>query len=150
MKLRSFMAFAGFVMLIAATYCPLFRPFGITTWNMYDGNKPYGIVVLVIAIVGIVAVIFMQAKVARMASWLAAILVFLFYVLALLKIHTSFTFIPFHAISRFLAKQIKFKWGWWLLVAGPLLSLAGVLLERPRYKVPNQPETANSNSILNE
>ncbi|HTD41844.1 MAG TPA: hypothetical protein VK671_14545 [Mucilaginibacter sp.] len=150
MKLRSFLAFAGFVMLIAATYCPLFRPFGITTWNMYDGNKPYGIVVLVIAIVGIVGVIFMQTKVARMAAWLSAILVFLFYVLALLKIHTSFTFIPFHAISRFLAKQIRFKWGWWLLVGGPLLSLAGVLREKQRYKMPNQPETVNTNSSLNE
>lgn len=148
MKLRSFLAFAGFVMLIAATYCPLFRPFGVTTWNMYDGNKPYGIVVLVIAIVGIVGVIFIQTKVARMAAWLSAVLVFLFYLLALLKIHTSFTFIPFHAISRFLAKQIKFKWGWWLLAAGPLLSLAGVLRQKSGYKMPNQPETVNSS--LNE
>jgi hypothetical protein len=150
MKLRSFMAFAGFVMLIAATYCPLFRPFGITSWNMYDGNKPYGIVVLVIAVVGILGVIFMQTKVARMAAWLSAILVFLFYILALLKIHTSFTFIPFHAVSRFLAKQIRFKWGWWLLVAGPLLSLAGVLREKKRYKMPNQPEAINNESSLDE
>jgi len=145
MKLRSFLAFAGFVMLIAATYCPLFRPFGITTWNMYDANKPYGIVVLLIAVVGIIGVVFMQASIARMAAWLGAILVFLFYILALLKIHTSFTFIPFHAISRFLASKIKFKWGWWLLVAGPILSLTGVLRDKPRYKIPDQAEAANNN-----
>lgn len=145
MKLRSFLAFAGFVMLIAATYCPLFRPFGITTWNMYDANKPYGIVVLLIAVVGIIGVVFMQASIARMAAWLGAILVFLFYILALLKIHTSFTFIPFHAISRFLASKIKFKWGWWLLVAGPILSLTGVLRDKPRYKMPDQAEAANNN-----
>ena len=141
MKLRSFLAFAGFVMLIAATYCPLFRPFGITTWNMYDANKPYGIVVLLIAVVGIIGVVFMQASVARMAAWLSAILVFLFYILALLKIHTSFTFIPFHAVSRFLASKIKFKWGWWLLVAGPVLSLAGALRDKSRYKMPDQPQS---------
>jgi len=145
MKLRSFLAFAGFVMLIAATYCPLFRPFGITTWNMYDANKPYGIVVLLIAVVGIIGVVFMQASIARMAAWLSAILVFLFYILALLKIHTSFTFIPFHAISRFLASKIKFKWGWWLLVAGPILSLTGVLRDKARYKMPDQAEAANNN-----
>jgi len=145
MKLRSFLAFAGFVMLIAATYCPLFRPFGITTWDMYDANKPYGIVVLLIAVVGIIGVVFMQSSVARMAAWLSAILVVLFYILALLKIHTSFTFIPFHAISRFLAKQIKFKWGWWLLVAGPILSLIGVLRDKPRYKMPDQPEAVTQN-----
>ena len=145
MKLRSFLAFAGFVMLIAATYCPLFRPFGVTTWNMYDANKPYGIVVLLIAVVGIIGVVFMQASIARMAAWLSAILVVLFYILALLKIHTSFTFIPFHAISRFLAKQIKFKWGWWLLIAGPILSLVGALRYKPRYKMPDQQEAAVEN-----
>ena len=145
MKLRSFLAFAGFVMLIAATYCPLFRPFGITTWDMYDANKPYGIVVLLIAVVGIIGVVFMQSSIARMAAWLSAVLVVLFYILALLKIHTSFTFIPFHAISRFLAGKIRFKWGWWLLVAGPILSLIGALRDKPRYKTPDQPEAIAQN-----
>jgi predicted membrane channel-forming protein YqfA (hemolysin III family) len=145
MKLRSFLAFAGFIILIAATYCPLFRPFGVTTWDMYDANKPYGIVVLLIAVVGIIGVVFMQSSIARMAAWLSAVLVVLFYILALLKIHTSFTFIPFHAISRFLAKQIKFKWGWWLLVAGPVLSLAGALRDKPRYKMPDQTEAVPQN-----
>ena len=145
MKLRSFLAFAGFVILIAATYCPLFRPFGITTWDMYDANKPYGIVVLLVAVVGIIGVVFMQSSIARMAGWLSAILVALFYILALLKIHTSFTFIPFHAISRFLAKQIKFKWGWWLLVAGPILSLTGALRDKSRFKMPDQSEAVTQN-----
>lgn len=145
MKLRSFLAFAGFVILIAATYCPLFRPFGITTWDMYDANKPYGIVVLLVAVVGIIGVVFMQSSIARMAGWLSAILVALFYILALLKIHTSFTFIPFHAISRFLAKQIKFKWGWWLLVVGPILSLTGALRDKPRLKMPDQSEAVTQN-----
>jgi predicted membrane channel-forming protein YqfA (hemolysin III family) len=146
MRPASFLAFAGFVMLIAASYCPLFRPFGITTWDMYDANKPYGIVVLLIAVVGIIGVVFMQAQVARMAAWLSAILVVMFYILALLKIHTSFTFIPFHAISRFLAGKIKFKWGWWLLVAGPCLSLTGVLSEKQRFKMPNQTQAVNKNN----
>lgn len=148
MKLTSFLAFAGFVMLIAASFCPLFRPFGITTWDMYDANKPYGIVVLVIAVVGITGVIFMDTKVARMAAWLSALLVVLFYILALLKIHTSFTFIPFHAISRLLAKQIKFKWGWWFLVAGPILSIAGVLSEKKRYKMPETSPAADNNFVI--
>lgn len=145
MKLRSFLAFAGFVMLIAATYCPLFRPFGITTWDMYDANKPYGIVVLLIAVVGIIGVVFMQSSIARMAAWLSAVLVVLFYILALLKIHTSFTFIPFHAISRFLAGKIRFKWGWWLLVSGPILSLIGALRDKPRHKAPDRPEAVAQN-----
>jgi predicted membrane channel-forming protein YqfA (hemolysin III family) len=144
MRPASFLSFAGFVILIAATYCPLFRPFGITTWDMYDGNKPYGIVVLLVAVVGIIGIVFMQIKIARMAAWLSVILVILFYFLALLKIHTSFSFIPFHAISRFFARQIKFKWGWWLLVAGPVLALLGAKIEKLRFKIPNQPQAVNN------
>lgn len=139
MKLGSFMSFLGFVMLIAATYCPLFRPLHITNWDMYESNKPYGIVVLLIAVVGIIGVILMQRKIARMAAWLSFVLVILFYFLALLKIHTSFSFIPFRSLERFLDRQIKFKWGWWPLVAGPVLAVIGVLSEKPRYKKPDEP-----------
>jgi predicted membrane channel-forming protein YqfA (hemolysin III family) len=141
------MSFAGFVILIAATYCPLFRPFGITTWDMYDANKPYGIVVLLVATVGIIGLVFMQMKIARMAAWLSVILLMLFYFLALLKIHTSFSFIPFHSISKFLASKIKFKWGWWLLVAGPIIALAGALIEKSKYKIPVQHQAVNNNDI---
>lgn len=143
MRPPSFISFAGFVLLIAATYCPLFRPFGITTWDMYDANKPYGIVILLIAVVGIVGIIFMQIKIARMAGWLSLSLIILFYFLALLKIHTSFSFIPFHSISKFLAGKIKFKWGWFLLVAGPIMALAGALIEKQKYKITDKPNTAN-------
>jgi hypothetical protein len=141
MRLSSFISFAGFVMLIAATYCPLFRPLHIVNWDMYKANMPYGIVVLLVAIVGIVGVIFMQRKLVRQAAWLSLILVVLFYVLALLKIHFSFNFIPFHSFERFMERQIKFKWGWWLLITGPVLALAGALKERPKYKAPVQQET---------
>ncbi len=138
MRPGSFLAFAGFVILIAATYCPLLRPLHLTNWDMYGCNKPYGIVVLLIAVVGIIGVVFMQRKIVRLAAWLSLILVILFYFLALLKIYTSFSFIPFHSIERLLGRQIKFKWGWWLLAAGPVVALAGALSEKPRYKIPNQ------------
>jgi hypothetical protein len=147
MRPASFVSFVGFVMLIAATYCPLFRPFGITYWDMYDANKPYGIVVLLVAVVGIIGLVLMQMQIARMAAWTSVVLVILFYFLSLLKIHTSFSFIPFHPISRFLARQIKFKWGWWFLVAGPALALLGVLNEKSKYKIQDQPQAVNNNNI---
>lgn len=144
MKLRSFISFVGFVMLIAATYCPLLRPLHITNWNMYRCNMPYGIVVLVVAIVGLIGLVFVQIKLARMAAWLSVGLVILFYFLCLLKIHYSFNFIPFHSLERFLDRQIRFKWGWWLLVAGPVLALVGALSEKSKFKIPNQPQTVNN------
>ena len=144
MRPASFLSFAGFVMLIAATYCPLLRPLHITNWDMYDCNKPYGIVILLVAVVGIVGVVFMQTKIVHMAAWLSLGLVVLFYILVLLKIYTSFSFIPFHSIARFLAHQIKFKWGWSVLFAGPVIALAGSLSEKSKYKISGQQYAVNN------
>jgi hypothetical protein len=140
MRLSSFISFAGFIMLIAATYCPLFRPLHIVNWDMYKANMPYGITVLLVAVVGIIGVVLMQRKLVRLTAWLSLALVILFYFLALLKIHYSFTFIPFHSFERYMERQIRFKWGWWLLVAGPVLAVAGALREKPKYKAPVKEE----------
>jgi len=140
MRLSSFISFAGFVMLIAATYCPLFHP-PLMTWNMYKAELPYGIVVLLVAIVGIIGVVFMQPKLVRLTAWMSLGLVILFYFLALLKIHFQFNFIPFHSIQRAAEKLVKFKWGWWLLVLGPVLAILGALNEKPKYKAPVKEET---------
>jgi len=140
MKLSSFISFAGFIMLIAATYCPLFRPLHIVNWDMYKANMPYGITVMLVAIVGIIGVVLMQRKLVRLTAWLSLGLIILFYFLSLLKIHYSFTFIPFHSFERFLERQIKFKWGWWLLVLGPVLAVIGALRDKPKYKPPVKEE----------
>jgi hypothetical protein len=139
MKPSSFVSFAGFVMLIAASYCPLFRPLHLVNWNMYKANMPYGVVVLLVAVVGIIGVVLMQRQLVRLTAWISVVLIILFYILSLLKIHFSFTFIPFHSFEKFMERQIKFKWGWWLLVIGPVLALLGSLSDRPKYKPPVQP-----------
>ena len=52
MRLSALLSFAGFIILIAGTYCPILHPF-IGNWDVYDGNKPYGIVILLVAVIGI-------------------------------------------------------------------------------------------------
>jgi predicted membrane channel-forming protein YqfA (hemolysin III family) len=132
MRINTFVSFVGFVMLIAATYCPILRPFHLRSMDVYDGNKPYGMVILLVAVVGIVGTVFNQVKITRLAAWLSLVLVVLFYILAQIRIHTSFSFIPFHSIDAFLSGQIKLRWGWYLLFAGPLLALAGVFAGKNR------------------
>jgi predicted membrane channel-forming protein YqfA (hemolysin III family) len=130
MRLNTLFSFAGFIMLIAGTYCPILRPFHLYNLDVFAANKPYGIVILLVAVVGILSTVFSQVKVTRLTSWLSLGLVILFYLLAWLKVHTSFSFIPFHSIDAFLTRQIKFKWGWYLLLAGPLLAVGGTLFSR--------------------
>jgi len=132
MRPANFISFAGFVVLIAATYCPILRPFHLFNWNVYDASKPYGIIILLVAVVGIIGTVFNRSKITRLAAQLSLILVVLFYILAQLKVRTSFTFIPFHSIANLLTRQIKFIWGWYLLFGGAFLALLGALLEKKR------------------
>ncbi|MDB5007299.1 MAG: hypothetical protein JWP45_1692 [Mucilaginibacter sp.] len=130
MRLNTLLSFAGFVLLIAGTYCPVLRPFHLFSWDVYAANKPYGIVILLVALVGIIGTVFNRVKLIRLTAWLSLGLVIVFYFLALLKVHTSFSFIPIHPVGNYLSSLIKFKWGWYLLFAGPILALLGVLLNR--------------------
>lgn len=132
MRLDVLTSFCGFVLLIAALYCPILRPFHIFNIDAFGANKPYGMVLLLVGVVGVLGTVFNQVKLIRFIAWLSLALVVLFYIGAFLKVHTSFSFIPFRSIDAFLTRQIKFKWGWYLLFAGPLLAVAGVLLERKR------------------
>ena len=133
MRLPSLMSFVGFVLLMAATYCPLLRPFHLFNWDVYDLNKPYGMVILLLAVVGIIAVILNRAKLVKLISLLSLALVALLLVAAVLKIETSFSFIPFKGITGFLERQVKFKWGWYLMFIGPLLAFAGTLFKPSPY-----------------
>jgi hypothetical protein len=137
MRLYNLISFVGFVLLIAATYCPVLSPFNIHNMDVYDGNKPYGIVILLVAIVGIIGTVFSNAQLVKLTAWLTLGLVVLFYILALIKVHTSFSFIPFHKLDAYLSRQIKFKWGWYPLVMGPLLAIVGVLMtKKPNFNRP--------------
>lgn len=124
MRISSFISFAGFVMIIVATFCPILH-FAIFNQNVYQLNKPYGLVFLLIAVVGIIGTVFSNAKLTKLMAWVSVILVAVFFIAALCRIHTSFNFIPFRSISNYLSDKIRFKWGWYLLCVGAIVALAG-------------------------
>jgi len=129
MRLNNLISFAGFVIIIAGTYCPILRPLHLFNWDVYDGNKPYGIVILLVAVVGILGTVLTRQKIVKFTAWLSLGLITLFLLLAWLKVQTSFSFIPFHAIENIAIKSVKYKWGWYLLFGGALLAVAGVLVK---------------------
>ena len=133
MRLPSLVSFVGFVLLMAGTWCPLLRPFHLFNWDAYDLSRPYGMVVLLISVVGILGVILNQIKLVRLTGWISLVLVLLLFVAAYMKVHTSFSFIPFKSFAGFLTSQIKFKWGWYLLFAGPVIALAGSMIKTSKY-----------------
>ena len=134
MRLNNLISFVGFVLIIAGTYCPMVRPFHLYNIDVYGGSKPYGIVMLLVAVTGIIGAVFSQDPTIRFCAWASLVLVILFYILAWLKVHTSFSFIPFHSLDAYLTGKIRFMWGWYVLAAGAVLAIAGVLTgSKPKF-----------------
>lgn len=132
MRPASLITLLGFVILIAATFCPMLRPFHLFNMNVYKLNQPYGMVIMLVGVIGMLCTVLIQTKVTRIAAWASLILVAVLYVAALLKVKASFSFIPFKGIEGFFNRQIAFKWGWYVLFAGPVLSVLGVLASKKR------------------
>lgn len=116
-------------MIIVATFCPILH-FSIFNQTVYQLNKPYGLVFLLIAVVGIISTIFSNAKLTKLMAWVSLGLTIIFYIAALFRIHTSFSFIPFHSLAGYLSDKIRFKWGWYVLCIGSVLAIVGVLSNR--------------------
>ena len=126
MPKKSFLSFAGFLLLIIATYCPLLKPFGIfPNMDVYAIKQPFGITLLLIGVIGILGVVLRQSVIVKFCAWIALLLVMVFYAGAMFQVHHLFNFIPFKSFAGFLSRQIRFKWGWYLLFAGPLLAVIG-------------------------
>lgn len=138
MRLPSLLSLIGFIVLIAATYCPMLSAFGMVTMNVYKMNQPFGLLLLLVGIIGILCTFFNQTKVTRFAAYISLCLVALLLVAAVLKVNTTFSFIPFKSINAFLTRQLKFKWGWYVLFAGPALAVLGAFFSKNKLQVPPQ------------
>jgi hypothetical protein len=132
MRPASLLSLLGFIILIAATFCPMLRAFHVKTFDVYGLSKPYGIVIMLVGVIGILCTVLNQTKVTRIAAWASLVLVVLLYIAAFLKVKASFSFIPFKGINGFLTRQIAFKWGWYVLFTGPILAVIGVSLSKKR------------------
>jgi hypothetical protein len=122
---RNVVSFAGFIFLIAGIFSPLISPLGLVKWNLFDLNKPFGIVLLAIAVTGLVAAVIKNTQLVRFAGWITFALVLLVFTAAVMKVNTSFSFIPFPKLAQTMSGFIHYRWGWYLLFAGPILALLG-------------------------
>lgn len=138
MPTRSSLSFAGFILLIVATYFPLLRPFGLRNMNIFDLSMPFGMVVLLVALMGLLGVVLKQRTLAKFCGWISLFLILLLLLASYLKIHNAFSIIPFKGIAGFLARQIRYKWGWLALFAGAFLAILGNATTKSATVAPEQ------------
>lgn len=122
---RTFISFAGFILLIAGIFSPLISPLGLINWNLFDLNKTFGIVLLAVSVSGLAGAVLKNNPLIKFAGWITLGLVTLVFIAAVMKVSTAFSFVPFPKLSHTLSGLIRYRWGWFLLFAGPVLALLG-------------------------
>jgi hypothetical protein len=139
MRISSLFSIVGFILLIAGTFSPLLS--FVVRMNVYSLNKPYGIAMLAIAVVGLLCALLQQRGLTRVMAILSLVLVVALYAAAVTKVSTAFSFIPFKGLSSGLSHLIKFKWGWYVLFVGGVISVAASIANRPP-RITNPAEVA--------
>jgi hypothetical protein len=132
MNNKSLISLTGFLLLVVGCFCPLISPFGLVKWNVFDLNFIFGVIIICVAALGILSIFFQQPKLGRLMAWAALALVVLLLAAAVFKVNTSFSFIPFKNVGKFLSEKVYYRWGWYVLFAGPLLAVLGSLEVNPK------------------
>ena len=127
---RTFISFAGFILLIAGLFSPLISPLGLVKWNLFDLNKTFAIIVLVVAVAGIISALLRNLQFIKITAWISIALVVLVFIAAVMKVQTAFSFIPFPKLANTMSGFIHYRWGWYLLFAGSVLAVLGSFGER--------------------
>ena len=125
MRLPSLLSLVGFILMLIGTYCPMLRPFHLFNLDVYHMSQPFGLLLMLMAVIGIISTGLNQLKISRFTAVLSLCLVIALFIATVLKIKANFSFIPFKGLNAFLIGQIKFKWGWFVLFAGPAMAVIG-------------------------
>src|ERR1700748_1704290 len=128
MRISSFVSFLGFVLVLIGAYCPLVVFKIVVNWkhyNLFGLNQPYGITVLLMAVIGILAVILDKRALIKISAYVSFVLVALIFAGVIFQVHNTLGELPFNFLAALFAKAIHFKWGWYLLFAGALLAVGG-------------------------
>jgi len=86
MRISSFISFVGFIMIIVATFCPILH-FAIFNQTVYQLNKPYGLVFLLIAVVGIISTVLSNPKLTNLMAWVSLGLIIFFGIFVTNKLY---------------------------------------------------------------
>lgn len=122
---RTLISFAGFILLIAGLFSPLISPLGLVKWNLFDLNKIFAIIILLVAVAGLFSTLVKNNQFRKITAWIAFALVTLVFIAVVMKVKTAFSFIPFPKLANTMSGFIHYRWGWYLLFAGSVLAVLG-------------------------
>lgn len=110
----------GAIVMAAGGMCPLVHVTFIGNWNYFGIDKSFGILFYVIVLLGLTGALLNKTRLMRASGWAAIVLVILTLAAVWFKAHNYFTFLHFTKLINLAAGMVKYKWGWFVILAGAL------------------------------
>jgi len=124
----------GAIVMAAGGMCPLVHVTFIGNWNYFGIDKSFGIIFYLIVLMGLTGALLNKPRLMRSAGWAAIVLVILTLAAVWFKSHNYFTFLHFTKLINLAAGMVKYKWGWFVILAGAL-ALITVKKQVPRTAI---------------
>jgi hypothetical protein len=111
----------GGALMAAGGMCPLLHLPIIGNWNYFDIDVTLATVFYLVVVVALIASFLSKTKLIRLCGWIGIALVFISLAGVYFKSHDYFSFIHFKKAINFAAGVVKYKWGWFVILAGALI-----------------------------
>lgn len=93
----------------------------IGNWNYFDVDMRLAIAFYVLVVAALIGSFARKAGLIKFAGWGAVILVLITLAGIYFKAHDSFSFLHFKKLVNFAAGMVKYKWGWYVILAGAFI-----------------------------
>jgi len=120
----------GAVVMAAGGLCPLLRVPVLGNWNYFDVDQRLAILFYILVLAGLIGAFLQRPGLIRFSGWAVIFLVMVSLAGIYFKVHDSFSFIQFKKVINLAAGMVKYKWGWFVILAGALLM---VTVRRPAH-----------------
>jgi hypothetical protein len=124
---------AGAAVMAIGGLCPLLRVPVMGNWNYFDVDLRLATAFYILVLIGFIGAILQKPALLKFVGWAALFLVALSLAGIYFKVHDTFNFIRFKKLITLAAGTVKYKWGWYVIVAGALL-LTAVRKPKPVIK----------------
>lgn len=113
----------GAALMAIGGMCPLVRVPIMGNWNYFDLDQTLAITFYVLVMIGLIGAFTAKAGLVKFAGWAGIVLVAITLMGVYFKAHDSFGFLHFKKAVNFAAGLVKYKWGWWVILAGTFIMI---------------------------
>lgn len=111
----------GAVLMAIGGMCPLVWVPIKGNWNYFELDQTLAIAFYVLVIVGLTGAFTVKAKLLKFTGLSSIVLVAITLAGVYFKAHDTFSFLHFKKVVNLAAGMVKYKWGWYVILAGAVL-----------------------------